>query len=75
MCIRDRAYADVKSAKAEENVLRLLFFDQKLAVGLEKELPPSWFSAPVLRKIYERVLALDRDGQMVDVISLSLIHI
>lgn len=66
---RTLAYADVKSAKAEENVLRLLFFDQKLAVGLEKELPPSWFSAPVLRKIYERVLALDRDGQMVDVIS------
>ncbi|WP_125116219.1 DNA primase [Agathobaculum sp. Marseille-P7918] len=66
---RTLAYADVKSAKAEENVLRLLFYDQKLAVGLEKELPPAWFSAPVLRKIYERVLALDREGQMVDILS------
>ena len=66
---RTLAYADVKSAKAEENVLRLLFYDQKLAAGLEKELPPAWFSAPVLRKIYERVLALDREGQMVDILS------
>lgn len=66
---RTLAYADVKSAKAEENILRLLFYDQKLAAGLEKELPPAWFSAPVLRKIYERVLTLDREGQMVDILS------
>lgn len=66
---RTLAYADVKSAKAEENVLRLLFSDQKLLAGLEKNLPPFWFSAPVLRKIYERALALDQNGQMVDVLS------
>ena len=66
---RTLAYADVKSAKAEENVLRLLFFDQKLMAGMEKKLPPSWFSAPVLRKIYERALALDQNGQMVDILS------
>ena len=30
---------------------------------------PAWFSAPVLRKIYERVLALDRAGQIVDILS------
>ena len=59
---RTLAYTDVKSAKAEENVLRLLFSDQKLIAGMEKEVPPAWFSAPVLRKIYERVLALDRGG-------------
>lgn len=66
---RTLAYADVKSAKAEENVLRLLFFDQKLMAGVEKKLPPPWFSAPVLRKIYERALALDQNGQMVDILS------
>ena len=68
---RDRtlAYTDVKSAKAEENVLRLLFSDQKLIAGVENALPPAWFSSPVLRKIYERVLALDREGQIVDVLS------
>ena len=46
---RTLAYTDVKSAKAEENVLRLLFSDQKLIAGLENTLPPAWFSAPVLR--------------------------
>ncbi|WP_031475838.1 DNA primase [Agathobaculum desmolans] len=66
---RTLAYTDMKSAKAEENVLRLLFSDQKLIAGIEQMLPPAWFSAPVLRKIYERVLALDREGQIVDVLS------
>ena len=32
-------------------------------------LQPAWFSAPVLRKIYERVLELNRNDQMVDVLS------
>lgn len=66
---RSLAYTNVKSAKAEENVLRLLFSDQKLIAGIENKLPPEWFSAPVLRKIYERVIALDREGQIVDVLS------
>ena len=66
---RTLAYTDVKSAKAEENVLRLLFSDQKLIAQAEPALPPAWFSAPVLRKIYERVLALDRDSQIVDVMA------
>ena len=66
---RTLAYTDMKSAKAEENVLRLLFSDQKLIAGIEQMLPSAWFSAPVLRKIYERVLALDREGQIVDVLS------
>ena len=66
---RSLAYTDMKSAKAEENVLRLLFTDQKLIAGIENSLPPAWFSAPVLRRIYERVLALDRDSQIVDVLS------
>ena len=35
----------------------------------EKDLQPAWFSAPVLRKIYERVLELNRNDQMVDVLS------
>lgn len=66
---RTLAYTDVKSAKAEEGVLRLLFTDQKLLAGLEKELPSAWFSAPVLRKIYERALTLDQQGQIVDVLA------
>ncbi len=66
---RSLAYTDMKSAKAEENVLRLLFADQKLVAETEKNLPPDWFSAPVLRKIYERVLALDRERQIVDILA------
>ena len=60
---RSLAYTDMKSAKAEENVLRLLFSDQKLIAVAEKDLQPAWFSAPVLRKIYERVLELNRNDQ------------
>ncbi|MDY3617841.1 DNA primase [Agathobaculum sp.] len=63
------AYTDMKSAKAEEGVLRLIFSDQKLMAGLQKELPPAWFSAPVLRKIYEHALELDSAGQIVDIIA------
>lgn len=63
------AYTDMKSAKAEEGVLRLIFSDQKLMAGLQKELPPAWFSAPVLRKIYEHALELDGAGQIVDIIA------
>lgn len=66
---RTLAYSDMKSARAEENVLRLLFTDQKLINGIEKQLPAAWFSAPVLRKIYERVLELDRSGGLVDVLA------
>lgn len=66
---RSLAYTDVKSAKAEENVLRLIFADQKMLAAAEKELPPAWLSAPVLRKIYERALALDRQGQIVDILA------
>lgn len=63
------AYADIKSAKAEEGVIRLAFFDQNLLVGLEDELPEEWFSAPVLRKIYKRILTLNETGNMVDIIA------
>ncbi|MFR2288344.1 MAG: hypothetical protein ACLS69_00605 [Butyricicoccus sp.] len=45
----------MKSAKAEENVLRLLFSDQKL-IAVAERLAAGVVSAPVLRKIYERVL-------------------
>ena len=40
---RTLAYTDVKSAKAEENVLRLLFSDQKLIAQAEPALPPACF--------------------------------
>ncbi len=66
---RSLAYSDVKSAKAEENVLRLIFSDQKIIAGIENELPPEWFSAPVLRKIYERAAGLDREGRIVDALA------
>ena len=50
-------------------MLRLLFTDQKLIHGMEEQLPAAWFSAPVLRKIYERVLELDRSGSLVDALA------
>ncbi len=66
---RSLAYSDMKSAKAEENVLRLIFSDQKLIAGIENELPPEWFSAPVLRKIYGHATELDREGRIVDALA------
>ncbi len=66
---RTLAYKDMKSARAEENVLRLIFSDQKLVMEAEKELPPEWFSSDVLKRIYEKAIELDRDGRMVDVLS------
>ncbi len=66
---RSLAYTDMKSAKAEENVLRLIFSDQKLIPQAEKDLPPEWFSSEVLRRIYERALELDNEGQMVDALA------
>lgn len=66
---RSLAYTDIKSARAEEGVLRLLFANQNLLAGLQKDLPPQWFSAPVLRKIYERALALNEQGQIVDILA------
>lgn len=62
---RALAYTDIKSAKAEEGVLGLVFANQKWLSSLENALPPTWFSSPVLRKIYEHALELDHAGQMV----------
>ncbi len=66
---RTLAYTDMKSARAEENVLRLIFCDQKLVPEAEKELPSEWFSSEVLKRIYERAIELDSEGRMVDVLS------
>lgn len=60
-------YEDVKSAKAEEGILNLIFYDQKLLPQIIENLPVDWFSSPLLRKIYEQAIQLDSDGRIVSI--------
>ena len=60
---RDRAirYTDVRSAMAEEGVLRLLTRDDSL-FALCPQLKPEEFSSPLLGKIYSILLRCHREG-------------
>ena len=58
--VRDLRYANLRSALAEEGILRLMMRDDDLFAG--EDMPkPEEFSAPVLRKIYELLLR-DRES-------------
>lgn len=64
---RDRTlqYPDVRSARAEEGIIQLVFTDETLLDYLEEKLSPDEFTAPVLRKIYEYARTLHREGHLV----------
>ncbi len=64
---RDRTlqYPDVRSARAEEGIIQLVFTDETLLDYLEGKLSPAEFTAPVLRKIYEYARTLHREGHLV----------
>ena len=61
---RDRAirYDDLRSAMAEEGVIRLLFLDSTLA-GRCQALSPEDFSSPLLARVYGAQLEADRQGR------------
>ncbi len=58
--VRDLRYANLRSALAEEGILRLMMRDDDLFAGVDMPKPEE-FSAPVLRKIYELLLR-DRES-------------
>ncbi len=61
---RDRMlrYPDIRSGRAEEGVLALLFTEPSLVPVITKRLRPADFSAPVLAKIYTHALELEAQG-------------
>lgn len=65
----DRAlnYPDVRSARAEEGILALIFTDPALLDDLADKITPQAFSAPVLAKIYAHALTLYRQGEPVGI--------
>lgn len=67
---RSLHYEDVRSAMAEEGVLRLLFKDSTLAQQC-RELTPEEFSSPLLGQIYRLLLACYADGQALSISSLE----
>ena len=58
--VRDLRYANLRSALAEEGILRLMMRDDDLFDGVDMPKPEE-FSAPVLRKVYELLLR-DRES-------------
>ncbi|MCB6367120.1 DNA primase [Intestinibacillus massiliensis] len=64
---RTLQYTDVKSARAEEGVLRLVFESPETMDYLWERLPPGHFSAPVLEKIYGYARELHGKGILITV--------
>lgn len=68
---RDRTlqYQNVRSAKAEEGIIRLIFADDSLMDEIAARITPHEFTAQVLQKIFAHALTLHRQGHRVDVAS------
>ena len=66
---RDRTlqYQNVRSAKAEEGIIRLIFADDSLIGEISQQITPQEFTAQVLQKIFAHALTLHRQGHRVDV--------
>lgn len=66
---RDRTlqYTNVRSAKAEEGILRLLFADDGLTDEIAALVTPQEFTSQVLQKIFAHALTLHRQGHRVTV--------
>ena len=69
---RDRTirYTDLRSAMAEEGIIRLLLLDGALAEKC-RELPPEAFSSPFLGKIYGLLLEAWEEGRAMTAASLA----
>lgn len=68
---RDRTlqYQNVRSARAEEGIIRLIFADDSLIDEVAAHVTPQDFTAQVLQKIFAHALTLHRQGHRVDVAS------
>lgn len=64
-------YDNVKSARAEEGLLALLFSDSSLLEEMRDKIAPEDFSAPVLGKIYGYAIELYDSGRNVTVSALE----
>lgn len=66
---RDRQiyYEDIRSARAEEGILSLIFTDNTVLDFVSQKIKPQDFTAPVLRKIYELAQSLYQEGQLVSI--------
>lgn len=60
---RQLHYEDVKSARAEEGLIGLIFNDAELLPELSKRVQPSDFTVPTLAKIYAYVLSQQEAGR------------
>ncbi len=66
---RDRTlhYQNVRSARAEEGIIRLIFADDSLIDEIALRITPQEFTADVLQKIFAYALMLHRQGHRVDI--------
>ncbi len=66
---RDRTlhYQNVRSARAEEGIIRLIFADDSLIDEIALRITPQEFTADVLQKIFAYALTLHRQGHRVDI--------
>lgn len=64
-------YDNVKSARAEEGLLALLFSDSSLAEEMRDKIAPEDFSSAVLGKIYGHAIALYDSGRNITVSALE----
>lgn len=67
---RDLRYRDLRSAKAEEGVIRLLLLDDSLFQEVE-DMEPQYFSSPFLRKLFELLLLRFEEGRSIHIGSLA----
>ena len=68
---RDRTlqYQNVRSARAEEGIIRLIFADDSLIDEVAARITPQEFTAQVLQKIFAHALTLHRQGHRVTIAS------
>ncbi len=66
-------YDNVKSARAEEGLLSLIFSDASLLPEIREKVAPEDFSSPVLGKIYAHAIALYNSGRNITVSALEAV--
>ena len=68
---RELRYNNLRSARAEEGVIRLLLLEPALFPAVEGVLSPEQFSAPVLAKAYSLLCRRHREGASTQLAALS----
>ena len=68
---RELRYENIRSARAEEGVIRLLLLEPALFPQVEGALGPEQFSAPVLARIYALLCQRHREGRSTQLAALT----